>query len=208
MNKTNLVLATFITLTSTAVMAQEDISYSVSLKDWNNKFIDIKSKNTNSTIISATARKGDYFLTGSTMLSSTYYFGGTTVPTFIRDDRDIAIGYQFAPSFSVLGGYKKISVDQAGGSGYYGVSYLGLNGFTLISEKSFLYGTATRSFNVVNTTAPAGYPKTTFTTIEAGYGYLLDGNTQFTIGYRNQNISDKVSEPIGGIIFGVTYKFN
>ena len=51
-----------------AFAADDEINYSFSLKDWNHKFKQTSStEGVNSPIISGTARKGDYFITGSAL---------------------------------------------------------------------------------------------------------------------------------------------
>ena len=73
MKKNKLLIALSIAACSGAAIANDKIDYSFSLKSWNNKISQGTSTNqVNGTVISATAKKGDFFITGSRLLPVTY----------------------------------------------------------------------------------------------------------------------------------------
>jgi len=203
MKKNKLLIALAITACSGVAIANEKIDYSFSLKSWNNKIKQSNSTNTvNGTVISATAKTGDFFITGSRLLPVTYTNSSDNAVN--RQDSDIALGWSFSPNLSVLGGKKIIGVTD----GSFNMPYFGLNGFSSIDEKSFLYGTFTRSPKVSASTTITRSGTITFTNYEGGYGYLWDKSTQLTAGYRSQTISNlNPSATLSGIIFGANFSF-
>ena len=207
MKKNKLLIALAIAASSGVAMADEDkVNYSFSLKSWNNKISQGTSTNqVNGTVISATAKKGDFFITGSRLLPVTYT--NSEGSTLIRNDSDIALGWSFTPNLSLLGGKKIIG---SGGSttGGFNIPYFGLNGFSSLDEKSFLYGTFTRSPKVSASANITSSGTITFTNYEAGYGYLWDKSTQLTAGYRSQTLSNvNPSATMAGVIFGANFSF-
>jgi len=196
--------------TSGAFAADDEINYSFSLKDWNHKFKQNSSTTeaVNSPILSGTARKGDYFITGSSLLPTTYSFADGS--QLIRRDNDIALGYSINSNFSLLGGKKNIlvrtfSTSNALSQYNINLNYLGANGFTAIGEKSFLYGTYTSSVSGKRTDTNVSVK---FSNYEAGLGYVLSKDTQVTLGYRSQkfafaNSSSAYDTTLSGLIFGV-----
>ena len=203
MKKNKLFVALAIAACSSAVMADDKIDYSFSLKSWNHKISQgNNTNNVNGTVISATAKKGDFFITGSRLLPVTYTNSEGTA--FGRQDSDIALGWSFNPNLSVLGGKKIIGSS----SGSFNIPYFGLNGFSSINEKSFLYGTFTRSPKVSASATITRSGTITFTNYEGGYGYLWDKSTQLTAGYRSQTISNvNPSATMAGVIFGANFSF-
>jgi len=207
MKKNKLLIALSIVACSSAVIADDDITYSFSLKDWNHTFKQRnKTSAVNATILSATAKKGDYFATGSMFLPTTYSDNSITTP-LVRRDADIALGWSFTSNFSLLGGYKRITGTQ-GNTAYFNIPYFGLNGFTSLDEKSFLYGTYLKNFKigVSGDVTTNGTP--TFSSYEGGYGYLLNKNTQLTVGYRSQELANlNPTTTLSGFIFGANFSF-
>ena len=203
MKKNKLLIALAIAACSTAAMADDKIDYSFSLKSWNNKISQgNNTNNVNGTVISATAKKGDFFITGSRLLPVTYT--NSEGSSFGRQDSDIALGWSFSPNLSLLGGKKIIGSS----SGNFNIPYFGLNGFSSIDEKSFLYGTFTRSPKVSASATITRSGTITFTNYEGGYGYLWDKSTQLTVGYRSQTISNvNPSATMAGIIFCANFSF-
>ena len=209
MKKNKLLIALAIAASSGVTLADEDINYSFSLKDWNHTFKQNRtSSQTNSPVLSATAKKGDYFVTTSFLMPATYNFAGDSIT---RRDSDLAAGWSFNSNFSLLGGYKVVNSYSYTNNAFTGntdfkITYVGLNGFTSLNENSFLYGTFTRSLNVSKSNAASTDPKVTFTNYEAGYGYVLNKTTQLSLGYRSQTFDDTTSpKPVlAGLIFGVT----
>ena len=205
MKKNKLLIALAILACSSAVMANDDITYSFGLKSWyHNLKVQNSSASTASPIVSATARKGDYFVATSFLLPTTYSFDGYFVK---RKDTDFAAGYALNSNFSALLGTKKITVDSYDTSWEIStikMTYVGLNAFTSVGENSFVYGQVTRSINLTDSSVTDG-SKSTFTGYEAGYGYLLNKNTQLTVGYRSQKFanSGNPDTTLPGIIFGL-----
>lgn len=216
MKRNKLLIALAFAACSTAVMAaDEEINYSLNLKSWNHKIkSDSSSGTVNATLVSGTARKGDYFLTGSMLIPTTYYFGDGSY--LDRRDTDIAAGWSIRPNIALLGGVKRIAsnnYDFSGTSSDLAVSkwsfnYLGVNGFESIGEKSFLYGTFTRSLSGNRVKDGAKTTGLTFTTYEAGLGYILSKETQLIAGYRSQKISGDTSNPVlSGLLVGANFSF-
>jgi len=215
MQKRKLFIALAIAACSTAAMADDEINYSLNLKSWNHKLKDsgTNSGNVNATVVSGTARKGRYFLTASMLLPTTYYFGEGSY--LDRRDADIAVGWSATSNISLLGGYKQISTNNYDFSGTssdlavskFDVTYIGLNGFESIGEKTFVFGTLTRSLD--NTKTKDGVKTTglTFTTYEAGLGYVLNKETQLTFGYRNQAMKNDTTVTLSGFIFGANFSY-
>ena len=205
MKKNKLLIALAILACSSAVMANDDITYSFGLKSWyHNLKVQNSSASTASPIVSATARKGDYFVATSFLLPTTYSFDGYFVK---RKDTDFAAGYALNSNLSALLGTKKITVDSYDTSwdiSTIKMTYVGLNAFTPVGENSFVYGQVTRSIKLTDSSVTDG-SKTTFTGYEAGYGYLLNKNTQLTVGYRSQKFanSGNPDTTLPGIIFGL-----
>jgi hypothetical protein len=206
MKKHKLLISLAIATFASVAMAEDAISYSFSLKDWYSKAKvgSTSSESTNSPIVSATARKGDYFVTASTLLSTTYSFGSGS--ELFRKDADLALGWSVHPNVSLLLGQKNAGIREyntSKGWTNYGVNltYLGANGFTSIGEKSFVYGTYTQSFKG-HDGALGGTMK--YTSYEGGYGYVLSKDSQLTVGYRSQKFSaSDGTSTLPGIIFGV-----
>jgi hypothetical protein len=216
MKKNKLLIAIAIAACSTAVMAaDEEINYSLNFKSWNHKIKSSSSSGAvNATVMSGTARKGEFFITGSMLIPTTYYFGDGSY--LDRRDTDIAAGWSIRPNIALLGGAKRIAsnnYDFAGTSSSLSVSkwnfnYVGINGFESIGEKSFLYGTYTRSFSGNRTKDGAKATGLAFTTYEAGLGYVLSKETQLLAGYRSQKISGDTSNPVlSGLLVGANFSF-
>jgi len=206
MKKNKLSVAILIVASSSVAMANDDITYSFGLKSWyHNLRVENNSASTAAPIVSATAKKGDFFLATSFLLPTTYSFDNFFVK---RKDTDFAAGYSLNSNFSTLLGTKRINVDSydtSWSSSTIKMTYVGLNGFTAVGENSFVFGQVTRSLKVTDSSATDG-SKTTFTGYEAGYGYVLNKNTQFTVGFRNQKFvttGDSTNTTLPGFIFGV-----
>ena len=203
---------------ASAVMADEGISYSLNLKSWNNSFKDGTSSAsaTNSSIVSFTAKKDVFYLTGSTILPTTYNFGNGA--GLVRRDTDVAVGWMANSNISLLGGVKRASVnnfDYSGSLTYnttptFNFNYLGVNGFNSINEKQFIFGTATRSINGSRSLSGVKTTGLTFTTLEAGFGHVLSKDAQLTLGYRSQDLKFPDASgtvKMGGLIFGGNFNF-
>ena len=209
MKKNKLLIALTIAACSGAAIANDKIDYSFGLKSWNHKLKDdVTTQNTSATILSATAKKGNYFVATSFFMPTTYGLSSTAYS--VRKDTDLAFGYSINPNISALIGTKRLSVDHSSSSdSTLNVTYIGANGFTSIGEETFLFGQLTHSLNTkestVGYTYPAGY-KSTYSSLEAGLGYVLNKNTQITGGYRKQIFNPNVGSgtALSGIIFGIS----
>jgi|APGre2960657444_1045066.scaffolds.fasta_scaffold82542_1 hypothetical protein len=211
MLKDKLFIALAIAACSTVVAADDDVNYSFSLKAWNHRSSSGSSSSyVNAPILALTAKKGDYFLTASSLLPTNFIKEDGTY--FSRRDFDLAAGYSLNSNISVLGGYKRIYTGNWNFSGTTATStpqsvnipYLGLNGFSSIGDKSFLFGTVTRGIKVSQSGRSSTDPADIWTTLEGGYGYLLNKNTQLSAGIRLQNMKNSDSTTLSGVIFGVT----
>lgn len=214
MNKNKLLIAFAIASCATVALADDEINYSLNLKSWNHKLkADTSSPNVNATVVSGTARKDKYFVTLSTLMPTTYYFGDGSY--LDRRDTDLAVGWQATSNISLLGGTKRISsnnYDFAGTSSSlspskFNINYLGVSGFESIGEKTFLYGTVTSSFSAQKTSSGTTKTGLTFTTYEAGVGYVLSKETQLTAGYRNQTLKNDGTVTLSGFMAGANFSF-
>ncbi len=212
-----------------SAMAQ-DIQFSGGLKAWNHKFkVDARDLsgggsetsnfNATSTLLSLTARKGDYFVTYSTLLPTTYALDGGDIK---RQDTDIAVGWSFMPGYSVLLGQKVIkskgyNTDRESWNADPSVSdkgmFLGLTGAQPLKDRLFLYESIAIVPKMKSSNQPSASTK--FSTLEIGLGYALDTKTQLTLGYRQQVYKQSDSARNGfnqkvnldGIIFGASVNF-
>jgi len=212
-----------------SAMAQ-DIQFSGGLKAWNHSFdinagnrlgssSDSSNFNTTSTLLSVTARKGEYFLTYSMLLPSTYALNTGDIK---RQDSDIAVGWNFMPGYSVLVGQKVIkskvydldlqSWNNSSTSTDKG-AFIALTGAQSLKDKFFAYESIAYAPKLKS--SPETNSSIKFTTLEVGLGYALDNKTQLTIGVRNQKYD--LSDPsrgnynqmvkLNGLIFGASYNF-
>ena len=206
MLKNKFLIALAIVTCSSAVMADDKIDYSFGIRSWNHKFKEtVTTQSTSASIVTATAKKGNYFVATSFFMPTTYGLSSTAYS--VRKDTDLAFGYSINPNISALIGTKRLSVDHSASSDTtLNVTYIGANGFTSLGEETFLFGQLTRSINLKDSSIPAGY-KVTYSSYEAGLGYVLNKNTQITGGYRTQIFDPSpsgTSTTLTGIIFGVT----
>ncbi len=83
------------------------------------------------------------------------------------------------------------------------------NGFKSVSERQFIFGTATRSLNASQSSNGTKTTGHTYTTLEAGFGHVLSNETQLTVAYRMQDLKfpDGGYAKLGGIIFGANFNF-
>jgi len=209
MKNNQCLIALAIAVCSSSVIAEEKIDYSFSAKMWNTQIRnngEAASQSAYGPILSATAKKGDYFVTASFLMPTTY----TTSATYTtRRDADLALGWSVNSNVALLLGQKTIGANKYDSGSWnietVHISYLGANGFTSIGENQFLYGTLTRSFKAKDSNG--GTPQSiTFTNYEAGYGYVLNKNTQLSAGYRMQKFDvSGGGAKIPGLIVGATF---
>jgi len=223
MENNKLLIALAIAACSTTAMADEEVTYSFSVKNWNNKISattttggSITTQAANAPVIGFTARKGDYFVSTSSLLDSSYRSGTVWLG---RKDFDVTLGYRYNSNISFIGGYKSLTFRDGSYTNYQeyhkGI-YLGVAGFHMVGDKTFLYGnywnapkmssSGTSQVDTVNSFKLSNY--------ELGTGYATSNSTQFTLGYRNQvakdyNVTRSQSEKftLSGIIFGMNVNF-
>lgn len=203
MKKNKLFIALAIALCSSVVMADDEkIDYTLTVKSWHNA-LNVANKDTNLTlqaangpIIGLTARKGDYFVTGTTMLESSYHTVSQPGSTWLaRKDMDFAFGYRYTPNISLIVGYKTIWMKDGSYTNWlekHSGLYYGIAGFKLLNDTTFVYGnfsylpkasdSGTSQVDVINSTKMQTY--------EAGLGYALTNSTQITAGFRSQQVKD------------------
>lgn len=188
---------------SFTVMASEDVDFSVSLKTWSGTLNDDRGKSDEAfgSVLTGTAKRGNYFVSVSTLIPTTYVFSDGSYDT--RRDNDVTAGYSLNNNISLLAGIKKINIISSDGNGSLTPKYFGINGFSSIGENSFIYGTATRSLKAKSS---RGYSYT-YQSYEAGYGYLLNKSTQISAGYRVQLAKFDNTVKVPGLIFGVSLNF-
>lgn len=199
--------------------ADDDIHWSGAFKIYSAQFSNHSGDTsaTNSTgNLSITGSKDNFFVTASTLMPASYNFDKTS--TYLkRSDTDLAFGWHFSEPFSVVLGRKDLSYsgNVANSSGSMLTTYTGLSGNKLITEKSFIYGTALISLASKDTGLDTTkYNQTNhFNSTEIGYGYYFSNRTQFTIGYRQQNIKSSLlngsseTDKISGFLFGANVNF-
>lgn len=147
-------------------------------------------------------------------MPTTYFFGdGSYID---RKDADLAVGWSATSNISLLGGVKRVQsnfYDYAGSSSSavpakFDMNYLGVNGFEAIGEKTFVYGTVTRSFSASRTREGVKTTGLTFTTYEVGLGFAISKEGQLTAGYRNQILKIADDGPkLSGFIVGTNFSF-
>lgn len=205
MYQRNLIVALcFGVCASPAFAAEDKIDYSFSVKAWNTG-IDAnisggstKTSKSNSPVIGLTARKGDYFVSASTLLDTGFVFksGTANTATVARKDYDLSLGYRATPNLSVIAGHKSMTMtDHSVTTGHYVEThkglYYGVAGFKLLTDQDFVYG----NFWIAPKMSTSGTPVIDISdnvkvqNYEIGFGRALTPTTQFTVGFRNQQIN-------------------
>jgi len=224
MKKNNLLIALMMAVCAVPAFADEEISYGLGIKTWNNhmsRLDKFPSDKTNSSIISFTAKKGDYFVVGSSLLPSTYPGSNSNLGQYTtRKDTDLAVGWQLNSNISLIGGYKNLAIKtwfaETGETKLWKetakVTYIGANASNMFDENKFVYGQYTKSINgkddQSDNQSPEPNPKLKFYQYEIGFGYLANKNTQLTAGYRSQSF--KVPDggtKMPGFTLGASYSF-
>jgi len=222
MKKNNLLIAWMMAICTVPAFADEDISYGLGIKTWNNHLSSIDtlpSDKTNSSIISFTAKKGDYFVVASSLLPSTYPGSNSNLGQYMtRKDADLAVGWQLNSNISLIGGYKNLAIKtwfaETGETKLWKetakITYIGANASNMLDANKFVYGQYTKSMNGKVDESANQQPnlKIKFYQYEAGIGYLANKNTQLTAGYRSQSykVVDLVTK-MPGFTLGASYSF-
>jgi hypothetical protein len=204
-----------------AVSFAEEISYGITIRQWSNTYtaVDpgVTTQAANSPIVGFTIKKDKFFASASFMAESSYRVSTVWIA---RQDNDLAVGYRLNDNISILGGYRVMTLRDGsnpnGNRNYVDVSsgyYVGVSGFNLIAEKTFVYGNVAYSpISIKNDVVK--YRDESLTTYELGLGYALTSSTQLVAGYRSQlfknfNVTDNKNESgsIGGPIIGLNVNF-
>lgn len=220
--KKTLALLAIISCFASVASADDEVNYSFSVKNWNNKIkintgtSETTTQAANGPVIGFTARKGDYFISTSALLDSSYKVGTVWLG---RKDFDVTLGYRYNSNISFIGGYKSLTFRDGSYTNYeeyHKGIYLGVAGFHLVGDKTFLYGnywnapkmssSGTSQVDTVNSFKLSNY--------ELGAGYAISNSTQLTLGYRNQmgrdyNVTRSQTEKfsLSGLIFGMNVNF-
>lgn len=225
MNKKTIATAVTVAAFQASAFANDSgIDYSFSAKVWNNEVKVVQSPGTsvttqkaNGPILAFTAKKGDYFATVSSMLESSYTYQTVWIK---RKDVDLTLGYRLNDNFSLIGGYKQITMNDGSYTAGYtekisGV-YLGASAFKMMTDSTYVYGNYSQMLSPSRsgTANIEILDSLKFNAYEYGLGYLLTKNSQLTAGYRVQtfkarNISFSRDEQntMQGFIFGLNVGF-
>jgi hypothetical protein len=212
MSKTKILSFLFLVTTSiTAAADENDVKWSANIKAWNSTLKTSTEQATSSIPnLSLTARKGNYFVTYSSLLQSSYALPSGS---FKRKDTDLALGWRFYDGLSLLAGHKYVYMAPLGSDLSTNGTYVGLTGNTPIGgTPSFLYGTGTY---MVTRGGQSGVSDSAFYTGEVGLGYALNNSVQVTFGTRSQEFkykkypsTERNSVSARGIIVGTSFNFN
>jgi hypothetical protein len=221
MKKNKLLIAFAFAACSGAVMADDKIDYSLSVKSWQNNInvsntsTNVTTQSANSPIVTLTAKKGDYFVSTNLMLQSAYSY---RTAYMLRKDVDLTLGYRYTNNLSFVVGQSYMTVKDGTQSNWvdkYSGYFLGVSGFEMLSDKVY----ATASYRYMPSLKNSGtgtdkYRDTKGYSAEVGLGYTLNNTTQLTAGYRFQQIknynttqSRSESNTVKGIIAGVNVNF-
>jgi len=222
MKNNKLLIALAIAALAGSVFADEDgVNYSLSLKTWNsnlnvaNSSTNVNTQSLNAPIVTLVARKGDYFVSATGMLESSYRYKSVWLA---RKDYDYALGYRYTDNISFLGGYKTMVFRDGSQSNWVETTtgyYLGISGFKLVNDRNYVYGNYQYIPSMkTSTTGTDYYNSQKAFSSEVGYGYVLNNTTQLTAGYRYQqgksyNITQSRNETntMRGLLAGVNVNF-
>jgi hypothetical protein len=221
MKKNKLLIALVIAGSSSAVLAEDEIKYSVAMKTWNNTFNvanpsnNLNIQSTNSPIVTLTAIKGDYFVSANYMLESSYRYRTVWLS---RKDYDYSVGYRYKNNLSFVVGQSVMVFKDGSQPNWVETStgnFLGVSGFEMLSDKIFVTGNYKHipSFKV-STTGTDYYRDMKGFSSEVGLGYVLNSTTQLTASYRYQqsklyNITQSRNETntMRGLLAGINVNF-
>lgn len=221
MKKNKLLLAFAIAACSTAVMADDEIKYSLAIKSWNNtsnianNTTNVNTQGNNSPIVTLTAIKGDYFVSANYMLESSYRYKTVWLS---RKDYDYSVGYRYTNNLSFVGGQSVLQFKDGSQTNWVETTtayFLGAAGFEMLTDKIFVTGNYKHIPSMkVSTTGTDYYRDMKGFSSEVGLGYVLNNTTQLTVGYRYQqyklyNITQSRNETstMRGLLAGMSVNF-
>ena len=200
------ILALGLVLASMGALAQDDVKYSLGLKNWNHTLTgpERTSVTVTSPLVSGSIKYKDFSFTASSLLQTTYVSTDQTYVMGVRTDTDYAFGYTVLERVTLLLGSKLIT--SLGNKDMTGVFY-GVSAFQPINEEGFVYGTLAQSNSISNLEGLSGDGK--YSLVDVGYGYVINKNTSLNIGYRQQILTSAADRKFtfGGVTFGVGFNF-
>ena len=183
----------------------EDINYGFGIKDWLHimRMPQGEAMATNGVVVTGSVKYKEYSLNVSSLLLTSYTLERSNTHAQ-RLDRDIALGYTLSDRYTAFVGYKSIEQKTVGDAT--GIFY-GISTFYPLGDAGHLHGTFAMSNAItgIDGTNQDGR----YRSVEFGYGYPLNANTVFGIGYRQQQLITPLSTEynIGGAIFGLSVNF-
>jgi hypothetical protein len=201
------ILALGFVLASMGAIAEDDVKYSLGLKNWNHTMTgpERTSLTVNSPLVSGSIKYKDFSFTASSLLQTTYVSTDQTYVMAVRTDTDYAFGYTIYDKVTLLIGSKTLS-GTAGVKDMVGTFY-GVSLAQPINDEGYVFGTFAQSNNISNLDGLSADGK--FSLADVGYGHLVNKNTTLNIGYRQQIFTSAANSKytLGGITFGVGFNF-
>lgn len=204
------------TISFPVVAAESDgISVSLGLKTWISTWatpdvtpgaVSLRSVNSGSetaVIPQLTGRYRNWFVSGSTLLSTRYQFSDSLSSfSATRNEWDVNAGYFLLPGLALSVGYKNVELDNRGVEFKVNGATLGLSGTAPISERVGLYGNLATGINQKIESSGTRLDND-YTLFEGGLSYSFSNvgfakNLAITAGYRAQIIKVKPPTPVAG----------
>jgi len=137
-------------LASMGALAQDDVKYSLGLKNWNHTMTgpERTSVTVNSPLVSGSIKYKDFSFTASSLLQTTYVSTDQTYVMAVRTDTDYAFGYTIYDKVTLLIGSKTLS-GTAGVKDMVGTFY-GVSLAQPINDEGYVFGTFAQSNNISN----------------------------------------------------------
>lgn len=183
----------------------EDINYGFGIKDWLHimRMPQGEAMATNGSVVTGSVKYKEYSLNVSSLLLTSYTLERSNTHAQ-RLDRDIALGYTLSDRYTAFVGYKSIEQKTVGDAT--GIFY-GISTFYPLGDAGHLHGTFAMSNAITGIDGINQDGR--YRSVEFGYGYPLNANTVFGIGYRQQQLITPLSTEynIGGAIFGLSVNF-
>jgi predicted porin len=183
----------------------EDINYGFGIKDWLHimRMPQGEAMATNGVVVTGSVKYKEYSLNVSSLLLTSYTLERSNTHAQ-RLDRDIALGYTLSDRYTAFVGYKSIEQKTVGDAT--GIFY-GISTFYPLGDAGHLHGTFAMSNAITGIDGINQDGR--YRSVEFGYGYPLNPNTVFGIGYRQQQLITPLSTEynIGGAIFGLSVNF-
>jgi len=183
----------------------EDINYSFGIKDWLHimRMPQGEAMATNGVVVTGSVKYKEYSLNVSSLLLTSYTLERSNTHAQ-RLDRDIALGYTLSDRYTAFVGYKSIEQKTVGDAT--GIFY-GISTFYPLGDAGHLHGTFAMSNAITGIDGINQDGR--YRSVEFGYGYPLNPNTVFGIGYRQQQLITPLSTEynIGGAIVGLSVNF-